>query len=109
MVRIGAHECQAVRILDADGTPLTTAEARAIGEPGEIALADVEDPGALIDYFFGRGERLVVIELDGATQEGLLDTKWLTANRVWWVQMARNLTPVFDPSEQSRLTRVAPL
>jgi hypothetical protein len=54
----------------------------------------VDDPSLLLDYYFGRGERLVVVEIDGITQEGLLDTRWLSADRVWWVQITQVLTSV---------------
>ena len=105
MVRIGADQCQVVRILDADGTPLTTGLARTISHDGEIALADVDDSGVLLDYYFGRGERLVVVDLDGVVHEGLLDTRWLTGNRVWWVQTAQPLATVSNIGD----TRTAPL
>lgn len=93
MVRAGALECQGVKILDADGTPLTTAATRTL-EEGAVALSDVEDAWALLDYYFGRGERLVVIELGGATVEGTLDTRWIDAERVWWVQIHAALVTV---------------
>jgi hypothetical protein len=85
MARIGAIECQVVRILDADGTLLTVATAGPLDDEGMITLDEVDDHGVLIDYYFGRGERLVVVERDGRTVEGVLDTRWLVADRVWWI------------------------
>src|SRR5215212_9976245 len=61
MVRIGASECQVIRIQDADGTPLTTAMVGVVGGDGEISLDEVDDPSVLMDYYFGRGERWVVV------------------------------------------------
>lgn len=105
MVRIGARECQAVRILDADGIPLTTAIVGVLSEAGEMALAEVDDPGVLMDYFFGRGERLVVVEVDETTQEGTLDTRWLTAARVWWVLLSPTMTTI-PPESRAPLERL---
>lgn len=85
MVRIGAIECQVVRILDADGTLLTTATAGPLDDDGRITLDEVDDHAVLLNYYFGRGERVVVVERDGRTMEGVLDTRWLSADRVWWI------------------------
>jgi hypothetical protein len=91
MERSSALECQVVRVLDTDGTPLTTAMTRAVSEDGAVKLADVEDQSILIDYYFGRGERLVVMELDELTVEGTLETWWLGGERVWQIYVDRPL------------------
>jgi len=110
MVRIGTPECQVVRILDADGTPLTTATTRATEEEDALALADVDDPGALMDYYFGRGERLVVVDLNGSTLEGMLDTRWQSIDRIWWVGLSRTFAAFAinrsSPHEAARETVV---
>ncbi len=105
MPRIGAIECQVVRILDADGILLTTATAGPFDDEGMIMLDEVDDHGILIDYYFGSGERLVVVECDGRTVEGLLDTRWRSANRLWWIgvsppQAARTLAPVIAREQE---------
>jgi hypothetical protein len=95
MARSGTFEDQAVRVLDSDGTPLTTAMTRAVEDDGAVILAEVEDPGVLIDYYFGRGERLVVMELPDApsslTVEGTLETWWIGGERRWQVFIDRPL------------------
>jgi hypothetical protein len=84
-----------VRVLDSDGAPLTTATTRAVDDDGAVILAEVDDPGILLDYYFGRGERLVVMELRAAmparTVEGTLETWWLAGERRWQVYVDRPL------------------
>jgi hypothetical protein len=95
MVRSSAFEHQVVRVLDSDGTPLTIAMTRAVGEDGAVVLGEVEDPGILLDYYFGRGERLVVMELPEQiptlTVEGSLETWWLAGARQWQIYVDRPL------------------
>jgi hypothetical protein len=95
MVGSGTFEDQAVRVLDSDGTPLTTAITRAVEDDGAVILAEVDDPGVLIDYYFGRGERLVVMELSDSrtsvTVEGTLETWWIGGERRWQVYIDRPL------------------
>ena len=89
MGRISARECQVVRILDLDGTLLTAATVGHLDDDeGTIALAEVDEHGVLIDYYFGRGERVVIVEGDGMTQEGMLDTCWRSADRAWWIGLS---------------------
>ena len=95
MVGSSAVECQEVRLLDADGTPLTTAMTRAEDDDGAVILDEVRDPSVLLDYYFGRGERLVVMELPDQTPvemiEGTLETWWIAGDRVWQVYVDRPL------------------
>jgi hypothetical protein len=95
MVGNSALECQVARVLDADGTLLTVAMTRAEEDDGAVVLAEVEDPGVLLDYYFGRGERLVVMELPELTPvlmvEGSLETWWVAGQRVWHVYVDRPL------------------
>ena len=90
-----ALECQVVRLLDADGTPLTIAMTRAEGEDGAVVLDEVDDPAVLLDYYFGRGERIVMMELPNQIPvvmiEGTLETWWIAAERVWQVYVDRPL------------------
>jgi hypothetical protein len=106
MARTGARECQVVRILDADGTPLTTATTQ-VADDGRLALDEIDDPGTLMDYYFGRGERLVVVDVAGSMLEGLLDTRWQSADRAWWVGFSKALTAfLMDPSADDTITRI---
>lgn len=95
MARSSTFEDQAVRVLDSDGTPLTTAMTRAVEDDGAVILADIDEPGVLMDYFFGRGERLVVMELpdlpSSLTVEGTLETWWIAGERRWQVYVDRPL------------------
>jgi hypothetical protein len=102
MVRIGAIERQVVMVLDAKGTPLTAATAGALDEEDTLALDDVDDHGALINYYFGRCGRIVIIEHDGTALEGTLDTRWLSSERRWWIGLsqavaARTRAPIARP------------
>ena len=95
MVGSSALECQVLRLLDADGTPLTNAMTRAEGDDGAVVLDEVDDPGVLLDYYFGRGERLVIMELPDLTPvlmiEGSLETWWVAGERIWQVYVDRPL------------------
>ena len=110
MVRIGARECQVIRIQDADGTPLTTALVGVVGGDDEISLDEIDDPSVLMDYYFGRGERWIVVEIDGITQEATLDTRWLSGERVWWAQITQTLTsvPAASPIDDVRSLPLGP-
>jgi hypothetical protein len=100
MVGSSALEHQFVRVLDADGTPLTIATTHANDDDGSLALDEVDDPGILLNYYFGRGERLVVIELPNLTPvlivEGTLETWWIGGQRAWQVYVDRPLVTL-DP------------
>ncbi|MGE3272726.1 MAG: hypothetical protein AB7P40_28570 [Chloroflexota bacterium] len=91
MVGRGTLEGQIVRVLDTDGTLLISAVAATLAADGAIILDDVDEPGTLIHYYFGRGERQVVMELPGLTAEGSLETWWLNGRRVWQVYIDRPL------------------
>lgn len=85
MAGSGAIECQVVRILDTHGTLLTAATAGSFDDEGRITLDEVDDHGVLLNHYFGRGERLVIVERDGRTVEAVLDTRWVSAVRIWWI------------------------
>jgi hypothetical protein len=95
MVRSSTFVRQEVRVLDSDGTPLTAATTSVVDDDGAVVLADVEDPAMLLDYFFGRGERLVVMELrdpePDLTVEGTLETWWIGGERRWQIYVDRPL------------------
>jgi hypothetical protein len=96
MAGSSALECQVVRVRDADGKPLTVATAaQAERDDGAVVLAEVDEPGVLMDYFFGRGERLVMMELPNLVPplmiDGTLETWWLAGARVWQIYVDRPL------------------
>lgn len=94
MAGCSALEGQVVRVLDTDGTPLSWAVAGAIGDDGAVLLNEVDEPGILIDYYFGRGERFVLVELPDdpkLTVEGTLETWWVGGARTWQVYVDRPL------------------
>ena len=93
----GPHvlQSQVVRVRDADGKPLTSAMARAEQDDGAIRLAEIDDPAILLDYYFGRCQRLVMIELPNQSpplmMEGALETWWISGERVWQIYIDRPL------------------
>jgi len=87
MVGRSTLEGQDVRVLDTDGTPLTSAVAASVGADGAIILDEVDEPGTLVHYYFGRGERMVVMELPELTVEGTLETWWLGGERTWQIYL----------------------
>lgn len=90
MTGASAFEGQRVRVLDADGTPLTAAMSGS-AEDETVCLTEVDSPEVLMTYYFGRGERLVVLEFDGLTVEGTLETWWLGGGRRWQIYVDRPL------------------
>jgi hypothetical protein len=95
MIQSSAFECQVVQVLDTDGAPLTRAVTRAVEADGAVSLDEVDDPGTLLNYYFGRGERLVVMELPHLTPpltvEGTLETWWVSGARRWQIYVDRPL------------------
>jgi hypothetical protein len=85
-------------VLDSDGALLTLATTRADEEDDAVILAEVDDPGVLLNYYFGRGQRLVVMEIrePGAWQtvEGTLETWWIAGERRWQVYVDRPLVTI---------------
>jgi hypothetical protein len=95
MVPSSVFESQVVYVLDTDGAPLTRAVTRTVEADGAVTLDDVDDPGTLLDYYFGRGERLVAMELSDLTPpltvEGTLETWWISGTRRWQIYVDRPL------------------
>jgi hypothetical protein len=85
MTDASAIEGLRVRVLDADGTSLTTAVSGVEEDAGAVVLEEVESPGALMTFYFGRGERQIVLEFPELTVEGTLETWWVGGRRVWQI------------------------
>jgi len=89
-----ADENQAGQGMGSDGTPLTTAMTRGADDES-VVLAEVDNPEILLNYYFGRGERLVLIELRNGSAaqavEGTLETWWIAGERRWQVYVDRPL------------------
>lgn len=78
---------RAAAILDADGAPLS--EVEVIGPPrdGRLLFGDVDEPAALLDYYFGSGGRQTMLRFEGETVEGWLETHWVGSTRTWWLEV----------------------
>ena len=89
-----------VTVFDADGRPLTDATTRG-GHGSRVILAEVESPGVLLQYYFGRGERRVMVELDATLVDGSIETCWQGTDRAWWVD-------VETPAPRARISAASP-
>jgi hypothetical protein len=76
-----------VSVLDADGRPLAAAITCAEADPEVLFLVDVDSQALLLNYYFGRGERAVMLEVDGAIIHGSLGTSWGGNERRWSVEV----------------------
>ena len=83
---------QRVRVLDADGTPLTAAVSGVQTETEAVTLAEIEQPSVLMTFYFGRGERQVVLEYRERTVAGTLETWWVGGGRIWQIYVESPLT-----------------
>jgi hypothetical protein len=74
-------------ILDTDGTPLS--EVDVLGPPsgGRLSFGDIDEPAALLDFYFGHGGRQLVLRFDDDTIEGRLETHWEGSQRSWWFEL----------------------
>jgi hypothetical protein len=73
--------------LDTDGVLLS--EVGVLGPPldGRLSFADVHEPSALLDYYFGYGERRLMLRIDDDTVEGRLATCYDGGQRSWWLDL----------------------
>lgn len=83
---------QMARILDTDGTPIATALTHGPGADGVVELEEIDGAGRLLNRCFGRGEWDVLLEVDGRTLEGAIETRWVASERIWWVHISQPLT-----------------
>lgn len=73
-----------IAILDEQGIALSTASVQFSPDARVMLLSGVNERG-LLDYFFSRGRRRVVIDLGAVRFEGRLDTRWDGNCRRWLV------------------------
>ncbi|MCC6174108.1 MAG: hypothetical protein IT305_02290 [Chloroflexi bacterium] len=77
----------AAEVLDADGAALCDVAIRGSSSADVVELVDVDAPDRLLTYYFGRGERRVMLECRGCTTEGRLETHWIGSARSWWIEL----------------------
>ena len=76
-----------VALLDSDGAFLTDVDVPGPACGGRLLLGDVNEPSALLDYYFGHGGRQVMLSLDDAPIAGWLETCWGGSGRSWWLDL----------------------
>lgn len=74
-------------ILDADGKPLSEVDMLGPPDDGRLRFADVAEPSALLDYYFGQGGRQTTLRISSGTVEGWLETRWEGSHRRWWIEL----------------------
>ena len=74
-------------ILVPDGASLS--EVVLLGSPhdGRLLFGEVNEPAALLDYYFGIGGRRITIHVDGCVVRGWLETRWEGSHRTWWLEL----------------------
>jgi hypothetical protein len=75
-------------IVDADGTPLSAVDVLGPPSGGRVSFGDIDEPAALLDFYFGRGGRQLVLRFDGDSLEGRLETHWEGSQRTWWFELS---------------------
>lgn len=74
-------------LLDHDGVTLARIEGFRVLDDGRLLLGHVDDPEALLGYYFGRGRRQIILSLVTTVVEGRLDTCWAGNGRRWWIEL----------------------
>jgi hypothetical protein len=92
-----------LHVLDEDAIPLTRAVATSGEQVGRVRLEELSAPGALLDYYFGRGKRMVMLQDESGLTLGTVDTTWEQTERRWEVW----LEPSAVPSERAALAGTA--
>jgi hypothetical protein len=75
-------------ILDLDGTPLSDVDVLGPPDDGRLAFGDIDEPAALLDYYFGQSGRQLVLRFDDDAVEGRLETQWEGSQRTWWFELS---------------------
>jgi hypothetical protein len=74
-------------ILDADGMLLSEVDVLGPPHDGRLSFGDVQEPAALLDYYFGCGGRRPMLRIDCDTVEGWLETRYEGGQRSWWLEL----------------------
>jgi hypothetical protein len=86
-----------VRVLADDGRELATATRAKRLNPTTVLIERVDGgKGMLLQYYFGQGRRMIMLDLGGTLQPARLRTRWLGAAREW----IANLEPAAEGSGQ---------
>src|SRR5690348_12684672 len=81
-----------IALLDLDGRPLSEADVAGPFDDGCVALGEVAEPDLLLDYYFGRAGRRLMLDLGDRMIDGWLETRWDGGGRTWWVELDGDLT-----------------
>ena len=73
--------------LDTDGVLLSEVDVLGPPHDGRLSFAGVHEPSALLDYYFGYGERRLMLRIDDDTVEGRLETRYDGGQRSWWLEL----------------------
>ena len=91
-----------VTLYGEDDEALATARLRFDSGTGVLVLTDIDDPSALLRYFFGRGRSRVSLLVAGEGRSARLSTHWQGGHRIWFARVEREQTDRTDlPSTAS--------
>jgi hypothetical protein len=79
-----------IRLVGEDGEELAVAAASVSNriEAMAIVLEQIErGAGNLLRYYFARGQRIVVVHVDGLMLPGTLRTRWTGTRRTWTIEL----------------------
>lgn len=80
-----------IRLVGEDGEELAVAAASVSNriETMAIVLEQIKrGAGNLLRYYFARGQRIVVVYVDGLRLPGTLRTRWAGSRRIWTIELA---------------------
>ncbi len=84
----GRTVVQQVMVRDLDGAVLATAILQEIPDGPRLSLHRVvSGKGRLLQHYFARGLRAVTIDSGEFQLRGVLSTRWLNAERRWFVEL----------------------
>jgi hypothetical protein len=75
-----------IALLDHDGRTLSEAVVLEQSANGSVLLGEVGRPKALLDYYFGKSGRRLMVDLGDRVVDGWLETRWDGTTRSWWIE-----------------------
>ena len=81
-----------IALLDYDGRMLSEANVLEQTADGSVSLGEVARPNALLDYYFGKSARRLMVDLGDLVIDGWLETRWADGKRIWWVEPSEDST-----------------